>query len=213
MKTKNILSASILAAIAFSGLAHAQMVSADGKPIKSASQETWSSASGQRATLGAEKVQLQAPVAAPAGQDASVQTTPAEQRAIEAVDLPKSSKASASDMIFVSNLNFQNGKVTLTQESKNRLNEMAYNMSGTRIQRIVVNGHSDNVGSASKNKTLSAQRAESVKAHLVGLGISAERIEVVAHGDVHPVSSNKTAQGRNDNRRVDVKVHTKDAKH
>ena len=62
------------------------------------------------------------------------------------------------------------------------------------------------VGSAEGNLTLSNERAESVKAHLVGRGVASGRIQVEGRGDAEPVGSNDTEEGRAANRRVVVQI-------
>ncbi len=68
-------------------------------------------------------------------------------------------------------------------------------------------GNTDNVGSASRNLVLSKDRAESVKAYLVSKGANPSRIEAVGYGDTQPIASNKTAAGRQKNRRVEFTLY------
>jgi OOP family OmpA-OmpF porin len=71
--------------------------------------------------------------------------------------------------------------------------------------KIEVAGHTDNVGSAKKNKALSQKRAESCRLYLVGKGVDASRIRAVGHGQARPVASNKTEDGRSKNRRIEAR--------
>ena len=64
-------------------------------------------------------------------------------------------------------------------------------------------GYTDNVGSQDYNLGLSKARAESVKDYLVGKGASAAKITAEGYGKEHPIASNKTASGRQINRRVE----------
>ncbi len=64
-------------------------------------------------------------------------------------------------------------------------------------------GHTDNVGSKEKNKQLSADRAAAVKNFLVENGINEARIVTSGKGDSQPVASNKTPEGRAQNRRIE----------
>jgi outer membrane protein OmpA-like peptidoglycan-associated protein len=66
-------------------------------------------------------------------------------------------------------------------------------------------GHTDNQGNKAKNKQLSADRAEAVKNFLVEKGISESRITTSGMGDSKPVASNKTPEGRAQNRRIEFK--------
>lgn len=73
--------------------------------------------------------------------------------------------------------------------------------------RIEVSGHTDSTGSDSRNKTLSQARAEKVGKFLTEVGeISAKRISAFGYGESRPLASNETAQGREENRRVEIKI-------
>ena len=77
-------------------------------------------------------------------------------------------------------------------------------MSGLAVQ---VSGHTDNVGDPSSNLALSKRRAEAVSAWLQANASSSfpkERVRTRAYGDQQPVAANDTAQGRAQNRRVDI---------
>jgi OmpA-OmpF porin, OOP family len=72
---------------------------------------------------------------------------------------------------------------------------------------VIIEGHTDNVGTAKYNKTLSQKRAENVKKYLVDkLGIDASRLKTIGYGFEKPIASNKTAEGRKKNRRVEAAV-------
>ena len=67
---------------------------------------------------------------------------------------------------------------------------------------LVIEGHADNIGSERYNMRLSERRADAVRDHLIALGVSSNRISVVAKGESEPVASNDTAEGRAMNRRA-----------
>ncbi|MDT3695342.1 MAG: OmpA family protein [Ignavibacterium sp.] len=102
-------------------------------------------------------------------------------------------------------INFETGKSTIKQESQNIIDELFSMLNENATLKIVVEGHTDNVGNSSSNKTLSEQRALSVKDALVNKGISAERIEAVGYGQDKPIADNTTEEGRTKNRRVEIK--------
>jgi len=68
-------------------------------------------------------------------------------------------------------------------------------------------GHTDNTGSLELNLRLSKERAEAVKAYLVSKGANPSRIEATGYGPNQPIASNKTAEGRQQNRRVEFTIY------
>lgn len=77
-------------------------------------------------------------------------------------------------------------------------------------RQVLIEGHTDNVGSATFNQTLSRQRAESVRRFLVNRGIESRRLSVSGYGFERPVASNDNAMGRQQNRRVEVVIENKE---
>ncbi len=82
-------------------------------------------------------------------------------------------------------------------------------MSKRPSMRIRVEGHTDNVGSASLNQSLSERRAESVKAYIVKGGIDPRRVQTVGYGPTKPIASNSTEFGRSLNRRTEIVITAK----
>jgi outer membrane protein OmpA-like peptidoglycan-associated protein len=74
------------------------------------------------------------------------------------------------------------------------------------ILKIRIEGHTDSVGNADYNRKLSQQRADAVKAYLVGKGIDGGRFEAVGYGPDKPVETNKSKDGRAKNRRVEFNI-------
>jgi outer membrane protein OmpA-like peptidoglycan-associated protein len=74
------------------------------------------------------------------------------------------------------------------------------------VKKLRVEGHTDDQGPERFNLELSSKRAEAVRAYLVGKGVAAERLEAKGYGDTRPIASNKTAEGREKNRRVAFEV-------
>jgi OOP family OmpA-OmpF porin len=70
----------------------------------------------------------------------------------------------------------------------------------------MIEGHTDSTGSLETNMRLSKERAAAIKSYLIENGISASRLESEGFGPNQPVGSNKTAAGRKQNRRTEVKV-------
>jgi len=100
---------------------------------------------------------------------------------------------------------FETGKATLRPESRPVLKEIAAAMKQHADLRILIEGHTDNVGAAAANLTLSDQRAAAVMAALVAdFGVAADRMTTKGLGDTAPAVPNTTAAGRAQNRRVEI---------
>lgn len=74
------------------------------------------------------------------------------------------------------------------------------------IDRVVVEGHTDNAGDAAKNKDLSDRRAKAVVKYLTDKGIAADRLVGEGFGQERPIADNATEEGKANNRRVDFAI-------
>ena len=101
---------------------------------------------------------------------------------------------------------FNTDKATLRESSYDALNDLLSAMQTNKAMRVEIAGHTDDRASAEYNKDLSQRRAESVKAYLVENGIAKDRIRAKGYGESEPVASNETEEGRQKNRRVEVRV-------
>ena len=100
-------------------------------------------------------------------------------------------------------VNFESGKATITQDSYISLMKVVDIMETFTEATFEIVGHTDNVGQKEKNMQLSADRAAAVKNFLVEKGINESRITTTGKGDTKPVASNKTPEGRAQNRRIE----------
>lgn len=103
-------------------------------------------------------------------------------------------------------IEFETGKTTFTGRAVTQLNDLLdqISVSGLTVQ---INGHTDNVGNTDSNLVLSKKRAEAVKSWLMANASSTfpdERIKARGYGDTAPIAGNNTAEGRAQNRRVEV---------
>lgn len=100
---------------------------------------------------------------------------------------------------------FDTGKSVIKKESYKEIDDFAAVMKNNPGYKVVIEGHTDNVGGAALNKKLSHKRAEAVKKYLVTKGgIDAKRLTAKGYGKDKPVASNKTKEGREKNRRVEA---------
>lgn len=105
-------------------------------------------------------------------------------------------------------LKFDTGKASLQPGGEALLTKLAGVLKKYPENRIVIEGHTDNVGSAATNKSLSQNRADSVKTYILKQGVPARCVvQTMGYGSEKPVADNKTAAGRAENRRVELSVH------
>ncbi|GIV24231.1 MAG: OmpA family protein [Bacteroidia bacterium] len=102
------------------------------------------------------------------------------------------------------NVFFDFDKATLRPESEVELREVARLLRENPRWRVEVQGHTDSIGTASYNQTLSQRRAEAVRTYLIEQGIAAERITARGYGFTRPVATNRTGEGRALNRRTEI---------
>ncbi|HWS72939.1 MAG TPA: OmpA family protein [Thermoanaerobaculia bacterium] len=99
---------------------------------------------------------------------------------------------------------FDTGKSTLKPGAKSTLTKIAKQLETNPDLHIAVEGHTDNVGTSASNQTLSEKRANAVRDYLVAQGVPSDRVTATGRGEDAPVASNKTAAGRQQNRRVEL---------
>ena len=107
--------------------------------------------------------------------------------------------------IVLEGVSFLSGSAQLTLDSQGPLNEAASRLAERPDLRVVIEGHTDNVGDREANIRLSRARADAVRAYFISKGIAAARMTTVGFGPDQPVASNATPEGRAQNRRVQVR--------
>jgi outer membrane protein OmpA-like peptidoglycan-associated protein len=103
---------------------------------------------------------------------------------------------------------FDTGKSVLKPGAKSTLTKIADQLKSEPSLRVSVEGHTDNVGTEDKNLTLSEKRAQAVRDFLINAGVPADHITAAGKGQGEPVATNKTAAGRQQNRRVELVITT-----
>lgn len=99
---------------------------------------------------------------------------------------------------------FDTNKDVIKPESEPLLDEIVTLLKDNAGLKLSVEGHTDNVGQAKANQTLSDKRAASGKKYLVGKGVDGKRLSTKGWGDTKPVADNRTEDGRAKNRRVEL---------
>lgn len=99
---------------------------------------------------------------------------------------------------------FNTGAATLQPGADLVLNRVADVMQKNPNMRLIVEGHTDSQGSDSYNENLSQRRSQAVKDGLVARGIASDRVSTLGRGEAFPIASNDTAEGRQQNRRVEI---------
>ena len=111
----------------------------------------------------------------------------------------------AVKVTFDSGILFATGKADLSQSAKNSLAQFAKVLNENKDCDVAIFGHTDSTGSDAINQPLSVSRANSVNNYLKSCGVSAAQIKSVEGlGSSNPVADNSTAEGRKQNRRVEV---------
>ncbi len=103
----------------------------------------------------------------------------------------------------IKGIEFETGSATIAAKSFAVLDNAVLVLAEFKDTGIEVQGHTDNVGDVAKNKKLSLDRAEAVKAYLISKGIDAKRVSTVGFGPDKPVADNKSPKGRAQNRRIE----------
>ncbi len=156
-------------------------------------------------------VPLPVPEATPASPAVS---TPSVAGAV--MEIPKTFRASKNIHVqstaaglkvsFSSQVLFSPGRATLSTASSRILDETVPLLSAYPNNPLVIEGHTDTLGGSEKNMTLSRLRAASVRDYLAKQGYDPTRFSIVGFGDTRPIADNGTAEGRAQNRRVEITI-------
>jgi len=107
---------------------------------------------------------------------------------------------------FKSDYLFAVNSSSLLAGSYDELNRVANVLKQYPETNIQIAGHTDSTGAEDYNQRLSERRAESVKNALVGMGVNPSRLTTVGYGESKPIASNNTEAGRQQNRRVEIRI-------
>ncbi|MGB8491551.1 MAG: OmpA family protein [Bacteroidales bacterium] len=118
----------------------------------------------------------------------------------------KLSRLKAGETMVLANIFYETGSWELRSESLSELNKLLELMKANKELKVEIGGYTDSVGSEKSNQELSEKRALSVVNFLIGKGIAPGRLQYKGYGQTSPVGNNVTSEGRQLNRRTEVKV-------
>lgn len=117
-----------------------------------------------------------------------------------------SNNLDAIRVVLGSAILFNTGSSQLSAVAQSALSRIAYNLSQNSNTDMTVLGYTDNTGSYGVNMQLSQQRADAVRNYLISQGVNASRLKSTGKGWDSPIASNSTAEGRAQNRRVEMYI-------
>lgn len=145
--------------------------------------------------------------AAPAPAAPAAPSQPAAPAAPEApapTPAPAAPSSVRQSVVIQADALFDFDKSVVRPDGKKAIDEALGKLNGVDIEMVIATGHTDSIGTERYNQKLSERRAAAVKAYLVSKGIPASKITTIGKGETQPVATNKTAAGRQKNRRVDI---------
>ena len=191
--------------------AQAQEMKAQAEAAQKAAQEAQAAAEQARVQMEASRRQTEAAQAELATTRQQLAAKEAEARRIRMEsDLARLATTRTDKRGFIVALSggvlFDTGKSALKAGAKSKLTKIADTIKTNPDARITVEGHTDSVGSEESNQALSQKRADSVRDFLVAAGVAADHVTAVGKGEAEPIATNKTAAGRQQNRRVELVI-------
>ena len=132
---------------------------------------------------------------------------PAPAPAAPAAPAPAAKPAPASvkqAIVIQADALFDFDKSVVRPDGKKTIDEAMGKLAGVTLEMVIATGHTDSIGTDAYNQKLSERRAAAVKDYLVSKGIPAAKITTIGKGESQPVATNKTKEGRQKNRRVDI---------
>lgn len=166
-----------------------------------------------QASAQAESAREAAVLAESQREAAEARAEAAEQRTAELIVRLEELEAIKTDrgtVLTLAGVLFDVDRAELKPGGERQVDKIADFLNDNPERQIRVEGFTDSTGSDSYNQQLSERRANAVRRHLIDQGVGAERIVVVGYGEQYPVTSNDSAAGRQQNRRVEVIISDDD---
>jgi OOP family OmpA-OmpF porin len=112
----------------------------------------------------------------------------------------------AQTIVILKGVQFEFDKADLTADARQVLDGVAAGMQSQPTMQVEIGGHTDSLGTAAYNLTLSQRRADSVRDYLISRGVDGARMKAEGYGKYQPIAENETEDGRAKNRRVEFKI-------
>ncbi|MBI4350658.1 MAG: OmpA family protein [Elusimicrobia bacterium] len=136
--------------------------------------------------------------------------TPAEREEARRAELELTSVMDMASSKQISPVEFESGSARLLESSRPLLDRVAAVLLRHAKLKLIVSGHTDDVGTDEYNQDLSERRAGSVKMYLATKGVHPDSVRVYGYGEKQPVVQDTTEQARALNRRVEFRITTRD---
>jgi OOP family OmpA-OmpF porin len=162
-------------------------------------------AEAERATRAKAEAE-QARMAARAESELAAKAKAAANQLMRELSDLKAKQTERGIVLTIGDVLFATGKADLSSDALRSVDKLADFLQKYPNRNVLIEGHTDSVGSDEFNLTLSQKRADSVKETLTSRGISEGRIATKGYGKKFPVASNDTVAGKQQNRRVEVIV-------
>ena len=180
---------------------------ANEKILTAEAQESIAKGTEQRQAVLIEARERDVRRSAAAADTAQQQTKDSESRVnsleSELADL-KAKKTERGIVLVLGDVLFDTGQATLKSGAYGTLDRLASTLRDRPGRNVVIEGHTDNVGSEQSNQGLSERRAQSVQTALQQRGVGSSQIIAVGRGESSPIDSNESDSGRRQNRRVEL---------
>ena len=203
MKILKLLTGSVAAVALVSGSALAQTVNvatdSQGVPVRDASGNCVLSSGLAHPDCQPKKDAPAPKPSAPAAPGAPA--APATPAAPAAKAAPASVKQA---VVIQADALFDFDKSVLRADGKKNIDDALAKLAGVDVEMVIATGHTDSIGTDAYNQKLSDRRAAAVKEYLASKGIATSKITTLGKGESQPVATNKTKEGRQKNRRVDI---------
>ena len=161
----------------------------------------------------ADSAENQAMAAQGSAEAARLAAAQSQQQAMalqQQLDQVKATQTDRGMLVTLGDVLFEFNRAEVKPTARSELMKVADFLRQHPDRRILIEGYTDNVGSADYNMDLSRRRAEAVAAALVSLGVPADRVQSAGYGKDYPVADNATDTNRAMNRRVEVYISNTD---